>query len=131
MNYQALKLNLLNFTEAHPGYVWFVLELSMLFAAGYSVFGLILVSTGALAAGDTLRMLLGFMFAPVYALMLFIMVTILLAAILTLPYIFITSNNRSMVAFATAKPTATKPRRKTATRKSASAGRKANSKTTK
>jgi Flp pilus assembly protein protease CpaA len=126
MNYQALKTSIQTFTQAHPGYVWFVLELSMLFAAGYSVFGLILVSTGALASGDTLRMLLGFIFAPVYALMLFIMVTILLAAILTLPYVFITSNNRSIMAFAAAKPS-----RKSTTRKPASQRRKTAAKATK
>ncbi len=119
MNYQTLKSNLQSFAQVHPGYVWFVLEISMLVAAGYSVFGLILVSTGALASGDTLRMLVGFMLAPLYGLLLFIMVTVLLAAILTLPYVFII-NSRSPLSFATAsatKPAGRKTPRKTASRR--------------
>jgi hypothetical protein len=86
MNYQVLKTKAQAFIQEHHSYFWGVFELSMLCAAGYSVFGLILLSTGALASGNTLIMMLEFMIAPVYAAILFVGVTAALSVILTLPY---------------------------------------------
>jgi hypothetical protein len=122
MNYQVLKTKALAFIQEHHSYFWGVLELSMLCAAGYSVFGLILLSTGALASGNTFIMMLEFMIAPVYAAVLFIAVTAALSVILTLPYAI------ALTLHLPSRPTATRtaPRtRKGVSRKTAGSTRRA------
>jgi hypothetical protein len=86
MNYPELKAKSLAFIQEHHSYCWGVLEFSMICAGLYSVFGLILFSTAALASGNTLLMMVEFMIAPVYATILFIAVTAALSIMLTLPY---------------------------------------------
>ncbi len=86
MHYQVIKSKSQNFIQKHHAYFWGVLELSMLCAAAYSVFGLFLLATGAMASGNTAVMMLEFMIAPLYAAVLFVSVTAALSVILTLPY---------------------------------------------
>lgn len=86
MNYELLKTKSLAFIQEHYAYFWAVLEFSIICGAGYSVFGLILLSTAALASGNTFLMMLEFMIAPLYAAVLFVSVTSALCVMLTLPY---------------------------------------------
>lgn len=111
MQYNQLKTTAISFHDSHPGYVWLVMELSMVCAAVYSLFGLFVVATGALITGSTLRMVAGFILAPFYALFLFVVVTVVLTTILTLPYLLFSrhvsgkaGNSRKRTARKSAKP---------------------------
>jgi hypothetical protein len=114
MDYQQIKKQSLSFVSTHPAYFWSVLEFAMLFAAGYSIFGLVTMVTGAIATGNSVLMLLEFMAAPVYTVMLFAFVTLSLTVILSLPYAVVTGSLQP-----TAAPSSRRKTRATKSRKAA------------
>jgi hypothetical protein len=117
MNYKKLKSESRRFIRIHHAYFWGVLEFSMICAAAYSLFGLILLSTGALATSNTIEMMLLFMIAPLYAAVLFVSVTTALCVLLTLPYaIALGLHLPGRPAVAVQPIAAKKPRRKPAAR---------------